>query len=102
DILDTDGEFVLSWRRRRRGTSGHPAFFLALIVALFLLPTVTAFDVFAQSASTGALTGTVTDPSGAVVQNAKITLRNCKTDETHSHHRSGRVIPLFLADAGRV
>src|SRR6516162_5999918 len=81
DILDTDCEFALSWRRRRRGTTAHSTFFFALILALFLLPLVTAFDVFAQSASTGALTGTVTDPTGAVVQNAKITLRNYGTNE---------------------
>src|SRR5215469_2461618 len=79
DILDTDDEFFLSWRRRR-GTSAHPAFFLSLILALFLLVVVNA--VLAQSASTGALTGTVTEPTGAVVQNAKITLRNYATNET--------------------
>src|SRR5262245_23162076 len=41
-----------------------------------------SLDVRAQTASTGALTGTVTDPSGAVIQNAKITLRNYGTNET--------------------
>src|SRR5215469_11852331 len=80
DILDTDDEFFLSWRRRRRGTSAHPAFFLSLILGLFLLVVVNA--VLAQSASTGALTGTVTEPTGAVVQNAKITFRNYATNET--------------------
>jgi hypothetical protein len=80
DILDTDDEFFLSWRRHRRGTSAHPAFFLSLILVLFLLVVVNT--VLAQSASTGALTGTVTDPTGAVVQNAKITLRNYATNET--------------------
>src|ERR1043166_54789 len=41
-----------------------------------LLVIVTAFEVFAQSASTGALTGTVTDATGAVVPKAAINLRN--------------------------
>lgn len=43
-----------------------------------------SLDVFTQSASTGALTGTVTDPTGAVLQNAEITLRNYGTDETRT------------------
>src|SRR5215831_3237790 len=46
---------------------------------LFLL---SSLEVSAQSASTGALIDTVTDPSGAVIQNAKITLRNYGTNET--------------------
>ncbi|MCU1332463.1 MAG: TonB-dependent receptor plug, partial [Candidatus Angelobacter sp.] len=50
-------------------------------VALCLLVIVTAFEVFAQSASTGALTGRVTDPKGAVVPKATITLRNNGTGQ---------------------
>ena len=49
---------------------------------LWLLVAVTSFDVCAQTASTGALTGTVTDPSGALVPNVKITLRNYATRGT--------------------
>ena len=44
-------------------------------LAFCLLVIVTAFEVFAQSASTGALTGTVTDPTGAVVPSADRRLR---------------------------
>ncbi|MBV8143332.1 MAG: carboxypeptidase regulatory-like domain-containing protein, partial [Verrucomicrobia bacterium] len=51
-------------------------------LVLWLLVVVSSLDVCAQSASTGALTGTVTDPTSAVVQNAKVTLRNYGTDET--------------------
>ena len=47
-------------------------------LAFCLVVIVTAFEVFAQSASTGALTGTVTDPTGAVVPKATIT---CVTAE---------------------
>src|ERR1700760_134138 len=46
-----------------------------------LLMSVTTFEVVAQSASTGALTGTVTDPTGAVVPKAAITLRNYGTGQ---------------------
>jgi hypothetical protein len=52
----------------------------SLVLCLFLF--VISSDVCAQTASTGALTGTLTDPSGAIVQNAKITLRNYRTNET--------------------
>ena len=50
-------------------------------LAFCLLVIVTAFEVFAQSASTGALTGTVTDPQGSVVPKAAITLRNNGTGQ---------------------
>ena len=49
-----------------------------------LVVVLSSLAVYAQSASTGALTGTVTDPTGAVVQKAKITLRNTGTDETRT------------------
>lgn len=51
-------------------------------LALCLLVVGSSLDVCAQSASTGALTGAVTDPSHAIVQNAKVTLRNYQTDKT--------------------
>src|SRR6185295_11881180 len=51
-------------------------------LVLCLLVVGSSLHVCAQSASTGALTGTVTDPSGAVVQNAKIIFRNYGTDKT--------------------
>ena len=58
-------------------------------LAFCLLVIVTAFEVFAQSASTGALTGTVTDPTGAVVPKATITLRNNGTGQrSHCRNRS--------------
>ena len=49
-----------------------------------LLVVVSSLDLCAQSASTGALTGTVTDPTGAVLQNAQITLRNSGTGESRT------------------
>jgi len=50
-------------------------------LVLWLLVVGSSLDVCAQSASTGALTGSVTDPTGAVVQNAKVTLRNYGTNQ---------------------
>jgi hypothetical protein len=46
-----------------------------------LLVVVSSLDAWAQSASTGALIGTATDPTGAVLQNAQIALRNTGTGE---------------------
>jgi hypothetical protein len=74
-----------NWRGRvTRGTS------LPLVttvagassLVLWLLFVATSLHLCAQTASTGALTGTVTDPTGAVMPNAKITLRNYGTDGT--------------------
>ena len=49
---------------------------LACFAALFTLSTC----LFAQSGSTGAILGTVTDASGAVVPNAKVTVTNTATN----------------------
>jgi len=46
-----------------------------------------AFDVpkvYGQAASAGALFGTVSDPSGAVVPNAQVTLTNTATQQTRT------------------
>src|ERR1041385_216490 len=53
-------------------------------LVLYFLIFGSLLDVCAQSASTGALTGSVTDPTGAILQNAKITLRNYGTSETRT------------------
>jgi hypothetical protein len=53
----------------------------AILSVTCLLIIISSLVVCAQSASTGALTGTVTDPSGAVLQNAQIMVRNVGTDE---------------------
>ena len=53
-----------------------------LIICAFVV--VRSLDVCAQSAATGALTGTVTDPTGAVLQNAQIALRNIGTGESRT------------------
>src|SRR5262245_290207 len=51
-------------------------------LVLCLLFIGSSLDLYAQSASTGALTGTVTDAADAVVQNANVTFRSYATNET--------------------
>ena len=41
-------------------------------------------SIFAQSAGTGALTGTVTDPTGSVVPNTSVTLTSTETNQTRN------------------
>ena len=42
------------------------------------------FSLFAQTAGTGALTGTVTDPSGAVIAGATVTITNNGTGQART------------------
>lgn len=50
------------------------------LLAIVLL-TVCASSLLAQSAGTGALTGTVTDPGGGVIPRASVTLTNTETNQ---------------------
>ena len=60
--------------------------FAAALLALFM--TLAAANVFAQS-DRGSITGTVTDPSGAVVPNAKVTATSLDTGEARETTTSG-------------
>ncbi len=51
---------------------------------LVCLSMMLAPSLLAQTASTGALTGTVTDPSGAVIPNATVTIKNVDTGQTRT------------------
>jgi hypothetical protein len=51
---------------------------------LFVLWVFSVAPLLAQTASTGALTGTITDQSGAVVPNATVTLTNVDTGQARS------------------
>ncbi len=51
---------------------------------LLLSILVTTASLMAQSAGTGALTGTVTDPSGAVIPNVTVTATNTETNQTRT------------------
>ena len=53
-------------------------FFLTLIAIVFTA------SLTAQSAGTGALTGTVSDPSGGVVPNVSVTLTNTDTNQART------------------
>lgn len=59
-------------------------FFVALALVLF-----TAMQLSAQSITQGNVRGTVTDPSGAVVPGATVTLKNTATGATQSRTTSG-------------
>lgn len=76
ETLHSYGEFALF------PGSTHVKASTSRSLAFCLLVILTSFDLFAQSASTGALTGTVFDPAGAVVSNATIILRNNGTRQT--------------------
>ena len=55
---------------------------LPLLIAVPIFAFATT--LFAQSAGTGALTGTVTDPTGAVVPNVMVTATNAETGQTRN------------------
>jgi Carboxypeptidase regulatory-like domain/TonB-dependent Receptor Plug Domain len=48
-----------------------------------------SWSLAAQSIVTGGISGTVTDPSGAVITGAKLTITNPETGETHTTESSG-------------
>jgi len=60
------------------------SFCFVVLAALLTLPLLNA-----QSIVTGDLTGTVTDPAGAMVPNAKVTLKSDATGETVANTSSG-------------
>ena len=57
---------------------------LRLSVVAAVLFTLSVPSLLAQSAGTGALTGTVTDPSNAVVPNVAVTVTNTETGQVRS------------------
>ncbi len=66
-----------------------------LVIALLIAP-----SLMAQSLVSGDVTGTVTDPSGAVVPNATVTLKNNATGAIAHHHvHLQRRLPLLAAAA---
>jgi hypothetical protein len=72
--------------------------------ALFALMLVLAAPAFGQS-DKGSLTGTVTDPNGAAVANAKVTATNLNTNEARDATTSGEgtyTIPELKADPYKV
>jgi hypothetical protein len=77
------------WKRRnlKAGTAGGGAAVRSSILALLAVVLLLSWlmpAALAQSASTGAVSGTVTDPTNAVVRGAKITATNQATGETRT------------------
>jgi hypothetical protein len=74
-------------------------------LTLFGLLVIFPAPVLAQTASTGALTGTITDPAGAVVPATQIKVTNQATGETRtvvSQANGSYTVPLLLPGAYRV
>src|SRR5207302_6312637 len=63
-----------------RVQSGYSLWILLVIAALMALTP----SLLAQSAGTGALTGSVTDASGAVIPGVTVTLTSTDTNQTRS------------------
>ena len=79
-----------------------PSFRCAL--AFLIVVSLTAAG-FAQTASTGAITGTITDPKGAVVAGATVSAIDVTTGEKRSSVSSGQglyLVPLLLPSSYRV
>lgn len=76
------------------GWAGAVLFTLAL-----MLSPIGANRVLAQTAATGALTGTVTDPSGGVVPGATVHVVNVATSDSHTFvsQSNGSYLAPFLA-----
>ena len=68
--------------RKRQHTNACVSGVQSLVICLVVV--FSSLDVCAQSASSGALVGTVTDPSGAILQNAEVGLRHTATGESRS------------------
>ncbi len=74
---------------------GKPILTLALLMTM---GAVNAAPCFSQTSSTGALSGTITDPTGAVVPDSRIKVTNEATGETRtvtSHSDGAFVVPLL-------
>ena len=64
-------------------------------LAVTLVLGILAISAAAQSLTSGDITGTVTDPSGAVVSNAAVTLKNNQTGSTQSHAANAQGVYRF-------
>src|SRR5437588_6156839 len=76
-----------------------------IILRLSLLSLLLSIPALAQTASTGALTGEITDPNGAVVAGAQVTVINEATGEKRevvSQENGMYVLPLLLPGSYRL
>ena len=68
-----------------------------IVVALLLTLSLATVPMFGQSLTTGNITGTVTDPSHAVVASATVNLKGLET-RVRPHPR----LPVLVADIASV
>ena len=71
------------------GTKGRVVHFCFILFLIIAVAVGSAPSLCAQSSSTGALTGTVTDSSGAVIPGTGVTLLNNATGQTQTATTSG-------------
>src|SRR5260370_15245291 len=86
-IFAVDKFFQPTARNKRRFV-GASRVMLTLALALFI-GLLTSRDALAQSATSGAVSGTVTDPSGAVVPLATVELTNTDTNAVQTMQTNG-------------
>ena len=66
-----------------------PQRLLLFLICLLALSTLTIPPAWAQTISTGSIQGTVTDPNGAVIPNAAVTITNKATGQALKVNTSG-------------
>jgi len=67
----------------------NPQRSLLFVICLLALTTITLLPAWAQTISTGSIQGTVTDPNGAVIPNAAVTITNKGTGQAIKVTSSG-------------
>ena len=68
---------------------------LTIVVLLVLLALTSSPRVWAQTSTTGEITGVVTDPAGAIVPNSSVTLKNIETGATVATTTNSQGIYVF-------
>lgn len=98
--------FAKHWKRSARPGTLCPSLFANIHVFLFcLLFGFSPGSLFAQTAATGALKGTVTDPSGRVVPGVTIKVTSMTTGQTRTaitQNNGSYLVPLLSLDDYRL
>src|SRR5690348_10726697 len=64
----------------------RPSFSFSVAAALLCVSSVFTPSICAQIAAAGAILGTVTDPSGAVIPDTDVTISNAATQQSRTTH----------------
>src|ERR1700721_221387 len=83
-LVLTEGHVQYLWPTSSEGPMIFPSFRLSVTVCILLMFVVTGVNQSAAQQATAQLMGTVTDSSGAVVSDAKISLTNSGTNTTRT------------------